>query len=145
MSFSKLYFEKDILSIWKFQEVPGKFQGQYIYLVCFSHSAPDPGWLGQDAERFLRLQVGMDILKLEIENFRRKNQDPVFAIASRLFAELTMGSFAGLKTDVDDRGEPILVGLRADSRQTLGVEAMSTGSRDQLYLALRLAGLGRNT
>ncbi len=97
--------------------------------------------MGQDAERFLRLQVGVDMLKREIENFRRKNQDPVLAIASGLFAELTLGSFSGLKTDVDDRGEPILVGLRADSRQTLGVEAMSTGSRDQLYLALRLAGL----
>ncbi len=81
------------------------------------------------------------MLRQEIENFRRKNQDPVLAIASRLFAELTLGSFSGLKTDVDDRGEPILAGLRADSRQALGVEAMSTGSRDQLYLALRLAGL----
>ena len=97
--------------------------------------------LGRNAERFLRLQVGVDMLRQEIENFRRKNQDPVLAIASRLFAELTLGSFSGLKTDVDDRGEPILAGLRADSRQALGVEAMSTGSRDQLYLALRLAGL----
>jgi len=97
--------------------------------------------LGRDAERFLRLQVGVDMLKQEIENFRRKNQDPVLAIASRLFAELTLGSFSGLKTDVDDRGEPVLVGVRGGSRRTLGVEAMSTGSRDQLYLALRLAGL----
>ncbi len=97
--------------------------------------------LGRNAERFLRLQVGVDMLKREIETFRRKNQDPVLSIASRLFAELTLGSFSGLKTDVDDRGEPVLVGVRGGSRQTLGVEAMSTGSRDQLYLALRLAGL----
>lgn len=97
--------------------------------------------LGRNVERFLRLQVGVDMLKREIENFRRKNQDPVLSIASRLFAKLTLGSFSGLKTDVNDRGEPVLVGVRGGSRQTLGVEAMSTGSRDQLYLALRLAGL----
>jgi uncharacterized protein YhaN len=98
--------------------------------------------LRTSADRFLRLQVGVDMLRREIENFRQKNQDPVLTIGSRLFAELTMGSFSGLKTDVDGRGEPVLVGIRADNQNTsLGVEAMSTGSRDQLYLALRLASL----
>ncbi|NOQ45978.1 MAG: hypothetical protein GQ559_04795 [Desulfobulbaceae bacterium] len=41
-----------------------------------------------------------------------------------------------------DRGEPILVGLRGEKDAALiDVEAMSTGTRDQLYLALRLATL----
>ncbi len=93
------------------------------------------------AEQYLRLQVGVEMLRQEIENFRRQNQDPVLTIGSRLFAELTLGSFSGLKTDVDDRDEPVLVGIRGDSGQAIGVEAMSTGSRDQLYLALRLASL----
>ena len=97
--------------------------------------------LQTSAEQYLRLQVGVDMLRREIEDFRRQNQDPVLTIASRLFAELTLGSFSGLKTDVDDRGEPVLVGVRADNKQILGVESMSTGSRDQLYLSLRLAGL----
>jgi len=93
------------------------------------------------ADQYLRLHVGVEMLRREIENFRRKNQDPVLTIASRLFAELTLGSFSALKTDVDDRGEPVLVTIRGDSGHSLGVEAMSTGSRDQLYLALRLASL----
>lgn len=98
--------------------------------------------LRTNADRFLRLQVGVDMLRREIEHFRRKNQDPVLTIGSGLFADLTMGSFSGLKTDVDGRGEPVLVGIRGDSQRTvIGVEAMSTGSRDQLYLALRLASL----
>ena len=97
--------------------------------------------LSANAEHFLRLQVGVDMLRGEIENFRRQNQDPVLTIASRLFAQLTLDSFSGLKTDIDDRGEPILVGIRSESRQPLDVAAMSTGSRDQLYLALRLASL----
>ena len=93
------------------------------------------------AEQYLRLQVGVDMLRREIEDFRRRNQDPVLTIASQIFSELTLGSFSGLKTDVDDRGEPILVGIRDNGGQTVEVEAMSTGSRDQLYLALRLASL----
>lgn len=101
--------------------------------------------LSANAEHFLRLQVGVDMLRSEIENFRRQNQDPVLTIASRLFAQLTLNSFSGLKTDVDDRGEPILVGIRSESRLPLDVAAMSTGSRDQLYLALRLASLRHRT
>lgn len=95
-----------------------------------------------DAEQYIRLQIGVDVLRQAIEEFRRRNQDPVLTIASRLFAELTLGSFSGLRTDVDDRGEPVLVGIRNDAKNTpLTVDAMSTGSRDQLYLSLRLASL----
>ena len=37
--------------------------------------------------------------------------------------------------------EAVIVGVRPGGRQTLGVEAMSTGSCDQLYLAIRIAYL----
>jgi len=97
--------------------------------------------LGLQADHYLRLQVGVDLLRSEIETFRRQNQDPVLTMGSRIFAELTMGSFSGLKTDLDDRGDSVLVGVRSATGQPVEVEAMSTGSRDQLYLALRLAAL----
>ena len=41
---------------------------------------------------------------------------------------------------MDDKGEPVLVGIRPDGKW-IGVEGMSDGTRDQLYLALRLATL----
>ena len=41
---------------------------------------------------------------------------------------------------MDDKGAPILVGVRPDDAR-LTVEKMSSGTRDQLYLALRLATL----
>ena len=94
-----------------------------------------------ETDHYLRLQVGVDLLRREIEAFRRQNQDPVLTIGSRIFAELTLDSFSGLKTDLDDRGEPVLVGVRSGNEQLVEVEAMSMGSRDQLYLALRLAAL----
>ena len=90
------------------------------------------------ADRYARVKLSSKILQQEIERYRDKHQDPVLKIASRYFAELTLNSFIGLKADVDDKGEPVLVGIRSDGKWT-GVSGMSDGTRDQLYLALRLA------
>jgi uncharacterized protein YhaN len=92
------------------------------------------------AERYLQLKVAGYVLKSEIERFRSENQTPVLAITSRYFSELTLGSFAGLLADENDQGEPVLVGTRPSGARVL-VERMSSGTRDQLYLALRLASL----
>jgi uncharacterized protein YhaN len=45
-----------------------------------------------------------------------------------------------LLTDENDQDEPVLVGTRPNGARVL-VERMSSGTRDQLYLALRLASL----
>ncbi|MDY6853914.1 MAG: AAA family ATPase [Thermodesulfobacteriota bacterium] len=92
------------------------------------------------ANRYVRVKLASKILQQEIERYRDKHQDPVLKLASKYFADLTLGSFAGLRTDVDDSGDPILIGIRPDG-SWLTVEGMSGGSRDQLYLALRLATL----
>jgi uncharacterized protein YhaN len=62
-------------------------------------------------------------------------------LASKLFGQLTLGSFEGLRADYDDGGQMVLVGVRAGGRQTVTVEKLSDGTRDQLFLALRLASL----
>jgi uncharacterized protein YhaN len=90
------------------------------------------------ADQYTRVKLSSKILQQEIERYRDKHQDPVLQIASRYFAELTLNSFAGLKADVDDKGEPVLVGIKPDGKW-IGVSGMSDGTRDQLYLALRLA------
>ena len=92
------------------------------------------------AERYIQLKVAGFVLKNEIERFRRENQTPVLAITSRYFRELTLGSFAGLLPDENDQGDPVLVGTRSNGARVL-VERMSSGTRDQLYLAMRLASL----
>jgi len=92
------------------------------------------------AERYIQFKVAGHVLKSEIERFRSENQTPVLAITSRYFSELTLGSFAGLLTDENDQDEPVLVGTRPSGARVL-VERMSSGTRDQLYLALRLASL----
>ncbi len=92
------------------------------------------------AERYTVVKLAARVLQQEIERYREEHQDPVLKIGSRYFHELTMGSFTGLRTDVDDKGAPVLVGVRqGDVRLT--VDKMSSGTRDQLFLALRLATL----
>ena len=92
------------------------------------------------AERYAQLKLASKILQQEIERYREEHQDPVLKIGSRYFADLTMHSLKGLKTDIDDKGDPVLVGIRPDDTW-ITVDGMSDGTRDQLYLALRLATL----
>ena len=92
------------------------------------------------AERFIRVKLATKILRDVIESYRAEHQDPVLKIAARYFNDLTLGSFAALRTDVDDQGNAILIGVRSDGSR-INVEGMSNGTRDQLYLALRLATL----
>jgi uncharacterized protein YhaN len=91
-------------------------------------------------ERFIRVKLATKILRDVIESYRAEHQDPVLKIASRYFRDLTLGSFIALRTDVDDHGQAILIGVRPDGSR-IHVEGMSNGTRDQLYLALRLATL----
>lgn len=91
-------------------------------------------------DRYVRLRLASILLRRRIERYRAENQAPLLRRAGDLFAMLTLGSFAGLQTDFNDRDEPVLVGVRAEGRP-VRVEGMSDGTRDQLYLALRLATL----
>ncbi|MBT6503732.1 MAG: AAA family ATPase [Deltaproteobacteria bacterium] len=90
--------------------------------------------------QYVTLKLATQVLKKEIERFRAENQDPVLKIASKYFHKLTVNSFSGLRTDEDNQGNPILVGLRTDGSR-IQVTQMSAGTRDQLYLALRFASL----
>ncbi|MBI5557829.1 MAG: AAA family ATPase [Deltaproteobacteria bacterium] len=92
------------------------------------------------ADRYVRVKLAARVLEQEIERYREEHQDPILRLASGYFAELTLGSFAGLRTDIDENGKPVLAGLRPDDSRVY-VQGMSSGTRDQLYLALRLATL----
>lgn len=90
------------------------------------------------AEQYIRVRMAVVILKKEIDRYRKETQDPILKIASKYFLGLTQGSFDGLRSDVDDHGNQVLVGICSDETAKTVAE-MSSGTRDQLYLALRLA------
>jgi len=96
--------------------------------------------IASNAEHYLRLQIAGLILEQRIEKYRKTNQAPVLARAGELFSKLTLGSYTGLRDELDDSGKPILMGVRPDDNE-VAIDGMSDGTRDQLYLALRLATL----
>lgn len=80
------------------------------------------------------------ILKWAIEKYRERHQDPLLLRAGELFSILTTGRYATLAVDADG-ATPRLLGMRDDQRTMVEVDAMSEGTTDQLFLALRLAAL----
>lgn len=91
-----------------------------------------------DAEQYLRCTIARLILEEQMERYRQDHQTPVLRRAGELFAKLTLGSFSGLRDEIDDQGKPVLLGVRPDKTE-VRVDGMSDGTRDQLFLALRLA------
>lgn len=98
--------------------------------------------LREDVERYTRLRLAAAVLRREIDHYRAENQAPLLRRAGELFTVLTLGHYRGLQTDFDRDDEPVLVGVR-DGGRKVRVERMSDGTRDQLYLSLRLATLER--
>ncbi len=91
-------------------------------------------------QHYLRLRLASAVLREGIERYRKKNEGPVLGRASELFRRLTLGSFEALRIGFDGRDEQVLEGVRPDGK-TVPPTAMSEGTCDQLYLALRLASL----
>lgn len=90
------------------------------------------------SRRWLRRAAATKLASLAIERHRQTTADPLIARASELFAAATDGAFQTLGVDYDEADAPILVGLRENGLR-VPVAGMSEGTRDQLFLALRLA------
>ncbi|MDE0104271.1 MAG: AAA family ATPase [Bryobacterales bacterium] len=92
------------------------------------------------SERYVRTRTTELLLRWAIDRHRREKQGPMLKRAGELFSELTLRSFEGLELDYDEHDRPRLVGRRP-SDERVGVDGMSEGTVDQLYLALRVASL----
>ena len=96
------------------------------------------------SERYIKIHLASSVLRKSIERFREKNQGPLIKRASQLFQRLTLDSFCGIKTDYrGNNDKAVLLGLRTEDNKLIPTSGMSEGTRDQLYLALRLASLER--
>ena len=92
------------------------------------------------AEQYTRVRAAALLLQWAIDRYRRENQAPLLECAGQLFATLTGGSFGSLRVDYDDRDRAQLIGVRPGATG-VPVSGMSTGTADQLYLALRTASV----
>lgn len=97
------------------------------------------------SERYMQIHLAASVLRKSMEQYREQHQGPVVKRAGELFQRLTLNSFCGLKTDYTTHNDqPILVGLRTPESTGIFTSGMSDGTRDQLYLALRLASIERH-
>jgi len=96
------------------------------------------------AERWLVRAAASRLASRTIERHRAMVQDPLIARASVLFGMATNETFTGLVIDYGDDDQPVLVAKRHTGEQ-VAVAGLSEGTRDQLFLALRLALLERRT
>ena len=98
--------------------------------------------LSASVEQYVELHVASRVLELAIQRYRKKNQEPTLERANRIFRRLTAGAFEGLEFGVGSGERVVLLGRRSgDTGRPLSVDGMSDGTRDQLFLALRLASI----
>ena len=96
--------------------------------------------LGRISERYVRVRTSALLLRWAMERYRREKQAPLLRRAGELFATVTGGSFTGLRVDYDAGDQARLIGSRPGG-EVVPVPGMSSGTVDQLYLALRVASI----
>ncbi|RXT45861.1 hypothetical protein B6S44_27305 [Bosea sp. Tri-44] len=94
--------------------------------------------LEEKAIRFARLKLGITAAHQALQIYRDTHRTSMLQRASEAFRTITRGSYLRLATQPSDDKE-LLVGVPVAGRSKLATD-MSTGTRAQLYLALRIAG-----
>ena len=100
------------------------------------------------ARRALSLTLGIRAAERALHRYRQNHRSAMLERASDAFATMSCGAFSGLGTTPGEGGE-LLHATRPDGRRvevprgggrTRREGGLSTGTRNQLYLALRIAG-----
>jgi uncharacterized protein YhaN len=94
------------------------------------------------ARQYAIARLSASVIRRSIERYRDHNQNPLVARANELFGRFTQGTYAELFVDVDEKGRGCLVARRFD-RVIHAMDQMSKGTREQLFLALRIAAIER--
>ncbi len=97
------------------------------------------------AERWLVLAAAREILDRAVERYRALNQHPMVARAGELMADLARGHpnpIERLSAEYRDKRRLTLVGVRRDGT-ACEIADMTEGTRDQLFLGLRIAAIER--
>jgi uncharacterized protein YhaN len=89
-------------------------------------------------EAWTGIAAAEKLLSAAIEAYRAQHQNPLLDRVSEAFAVATGNGFSGISLDFDDADSQRIVAVRADGDR-LGVDALSEGTADQLFLALRIA------
>ena len=117
----------------------GRVDGEATAAAAEQTSADAAARLANLVVSYSSARLASTILADVIETYQQRYQGPLLARASELFATITGGRFSKVATDFDE-DMTILVGVRANGKRER-VNNLSSGTRDQLFLALRLAAI----
>ena len=92
--------------------------------------------LAAEVDRYLPLIYARHLLNAAVSRFEKENQPEMIATVSRLLAQMTGGKY--VEFDRSGGGKPHVLIRRADGVERTP-DQLSTGTREQLYLAIRLA------
>jgi uncharacterized protein YhaN len=81
------------------------------------------------------------LLQQAVARLREVGDGGLVRRIGEVFARITGGAYAGVAVDEDEQGRPFLIAIEADRTATKRVEHLSEGTRDQLFMALRLVML----
>lgn len=117
----------------------GKIAGQDEAARAESQRQEALARMSNATERYIKVYTAAKLLRWAIERFRESKQGPMLARASEVYCGLTQGAFNRLVVDYES--EPLKLSGQRATGELVDIEGMSEGTRDQLYLALRLAAL----
>lgn len=121
------------------EAVLGKISGQDEGARAESQRQEALAIMSNAAERYIKVYTASKLLRWSIERFRESKQGPMLARAGSVFEGLTRGGFNRLVVDYES--EPFKLSGQRATGGLLNIDGMSEGTRDQLFLALRLAAL----
>lgn len=95
--------------------------------------------IAKEARSYARVRLASAVLSRVVQVYREQHQGPLLQRAGEVFARITLGSVSGLTVDYEGDNQ-VLLGVRPDGAR-VSVAGMSQGTRDQMFLSLRLAAI----
>ena len=115
-------------------------QNEGAFRFSFAERQDGFAALADVAERYARVRASVILLDWALDRYRKERQDPMLRRAGEIFRSLTGGSFARLEVGFDSKDRMQLNAVRPDGKSA-PVSGLSGGTEDQLFLALRVAGV----
>lgn len=97
--------------------------------------------LSLQVREYLRQRIAADIMRRSVAKYIDQKRGPILKKANNFFSELTSQRYTDLRLEDFTEGDFTLGAFDRQSGVYISPEAMSSGTCDQLYMALRFAAI----
>ncbi|MCC9609352.1 AAA family ATPase [Blastopirellula sp. JC732] len=94
------------------------------------------GELQEKVDQYAPLVLARAMIDRAVAKHRAKTQGDMLEAVGRIFREMTAGQYLGIERQLDENGTLIVIPREGKPKTA---EELSTGTREQLYLSIRLA------